>query len=177
MGVGRFAVAHGAHRPVCGGRFLVAHVGGMNCVPWNFVLFTAPVVVYLYATPSKAADGAPATQITASLPLNSLPASRTNSLPACRAKHCQPAIGAPPACRAKSLPACRTDHRWRRMRGWSASALLFRSSGARRRQAYACVRVPCAGGPASSARSHDRCYLRSGVLGAICDYRVSTLSV
>ena len=44
MGAGRYRTAHGAHRPVCNGRYLVAHVGGMNCVPWNFVLFTAPVV-------------------------------------------------------------------------------------------------------------------------------------
>ena len=55
MGAGRYRSAHGAHRPVCNGRYLVAHVGGMNCVPWNFVLFTAPVVAYLYEMPSEAA--------------------------------------------------------------------------------------------------------------------------
>ena len=57
VAAGRFVAAHGAHRPVCGGRFLVAHVGGMNCVPWNFALFTAPVILYLYYMPSEAADG------------------------------------------------------------------------------------------------------------------------
>ena len=66
MGAGRFVAAHGAHQPVCNGRFLVAHVGGMNCVPWNFALFTAPVLVYLDAMATEAAAGAP---LSVSLPL------------------------------------------------------------------------------------------------------------
>jgi hypothetical protein len=46
-----FSSTHGAHRPVCGGRWLVAHVGSMNCVPWNFLLIVPPVAVWFTAGP------------------------------------------------------------------------------------------------------------------------------
>jgi hypothetical protein len=42
----------------------------MNCVPWNFALFTAPVALYLYCMPSEAADGALQACFYARLPLS-----------------------------------------------------------------------------------------------------------
>lgn len=46
-----YALSQGAHRPVCGGRWLVVHVGSMNCVPWNFLLIVPPVAIYVKAGP------------------------------------------------------------------------------------------------------------------------------
>ena len=48
---GQYATAHGAHRPVCGGRCLLVHVGTLNCVPWCFFLFTPPVFLWFWAVP------------------------------------------------------------------------------------------------------------------------------
>lgn len=48
---GRFPAAHGLHRPVCSGRWLVAHVGCMNMMPITALLFVPAVLVWVVFIP------------------------------------------------------------------------------------------------------------------------------
>lgn len=60
-----FRAAHGVHRPVCGGRCLVAHVGHMNFMPGSVLLFTPPTITWFLCVAS--AVGPPPTVAAASI--------------------------------------------------------------------------------------------------------------